>query len=300
MPRTLPLVDQNQAAAAPPPFERIGIVGLGLMGGSVAMACRRRWPAALVIGVDANGPLEQATVRHAIDVGADDLGMLRDADLVVLAAPVRENILVLDQLPQFIRGSAVVTDVGSTKRATLDTARHLPARLAFIGGHPLAGAARSGIAFASPDIFQGRPWFLTPLAGVPEPLARLSGWVEALGAVPHVIDAAAHDLLVAYVSHLPQLAASALMRVVGDAVGADGLRFAGQGLADTTRLATSAGSVWADICRSNADELGGALDRLIVELQRTRDGLARQDVVAELFGSAAAWRGQVRSGSDEP
>jgi prephenate dehydrogenase len=264
------------------------------------MACRRRWPATLVIGVDANGPLEQASARLAIDVGADDLGMLRDADLVVLAAPVRENILVLDQLPHFIPGEAIVTDVGSTKRATLDAARRLPARLAFIGGHPLAGAARTGIAFASPDIFVGRPWFLTPLAGGSEPLARLSRWVEALGALPQVIDAAAHDLLVAYLSHLPQLTASALMRVVGDAVGVDGLRFSGQGLADTTRLATSAGSVWADICRSNADELGRALDRLIAELQRTRDGLSRQDVIAELFGSAAAWRGQVKAGSDEP
>lgn len=298
--RTLPLVDVTQAAAGPAPFDRIGVVGLGLVGGSVALACRRRWPGALVIGVDANGPLEAASVRYAIDVGADDLGMLREADLVVLAAPVRENIRVLGQLAEFLPGDAVVTDVGSTKRATVEAARCLPARLPFIGGHPLAGAARTGIAFASADLFQGRPWFLTPRVEAPEPLARLSAWVGALGAVPLVLDASAHDRLVAYVSHLPQLVASALMRVVGDAVGDEGLRHGGQGLADTTRLAASAGSVWTDVCWSNADELGRALDLLVAELQRARDGLAGGDVIAELFDQAASWRGRFETRSDEP
>jgi prephenate dehydrogenase len=238
-------------------------------------------------------------VRYAIDVGADDLGMLREADLVVLAAPVRANIGVLEQLARFIPGEAVVTDVGSTKRTTVEAARCLPPRLTFIGGHPLAGAAHTGIAFASPDLFQGRPWFLTPLADTPEPLARVSAWVEALGGVARVMQPAAHDQLVAYVSHLPQLAASALMCVVGDGVGAEGLRLGGQGLADTTRLAASAGSVWADVCQSNADLLGRALELLIAELQQARDGLSRADTIAELFGRAAAWRRLVQAGSDE-
>jgi prephenate dehydrogenase len=293
MPRTLPLVDASRPDGGPPPFEKVGVVGLGLVGGSIALACRRRWPTCLVIGVDANGPLEQATVRHAIDVGADDLGMLREADLVVLAAPVGENIAILEQLPQFVPGEALVTDVGSTKRTTVAAARRLPARLTFIGGHPLAGGARGSITFASADMFEGRPWFLTPLTEPDPPLARLSAWVEALGAVPQVISAADHDRILAYLSHLPQLVASALMRAVGDAVGAEALRYAGPGLADTTRLATSPSSIWTDICESNAEELGRALDLLIEELRRTRDGLARERVIAELFDSAAAWRRQI-------
>jgi prephenate dehydrogenase len=296
MPRTLPLVDTTRPDGDPPVFEKIGIVGVGLVGGSIAMACRRRWPTCLVIGVDGNGPLEQAMVRSAIDVGADDLGMLREADLVVLAAPVRQNIGVLEQLAEFVPGSAVVTDVGSTKRATVLAARSLPARLAFVGGHPLAGAARAGVAFSSADMFEGRPWFLTPVGEAAEPLARLTAWVEAIGGVPHVIEPDVHDRLLAYLSHLPQIAASALMRVVGDAVGVEGLRFGGAGLADTTRLAASPGSVWSGICESNADQLVAALDLLIAELKRTRDGLSREDVINDLFDAAAGWRRQVDNG----
>lgn len=300
MPRTLPLVDAPRPAGETPPFEKIGVVGLGLVGGSIALACRRRWPDCLVIGVDANGPLEQATVRHAIDVGADDLGMLREADLVVLAAPVSENIAILGQLAPFVPGEALVTDVGSTKRSTVEAARALPPRLPFVGGHPLAGAARGGIASASAGLFEGRPWFLTPTAAVAAVPPRLAAWVAALGAAPHVIAADAHDRLMAYLSHLPQLAASALMRVVGDAVGADALRLAGPGLTDTTRLAASPGTVWADICESNEVELGPALDLLIAELRRTRDGLAQARVIGELFEAAAAWRREVDPGGSAP
>jgi prephenate dehydrogenase len=300
MARMLPLADANQAAGEPPPFERIGIVGLGLIGGSVALACRRRWPGALVIGVDANGPLEAASARYAIDVGADDLGMLREADLVVLAAPVRANIAVLEQLAEFVPGEAVVTDVGSTKRTTVEAARRLPSRLTFIGGHPLAGATHTGIASASADLFERRPWFLTPPDGAASQLDRLSAWVEGLGGVPRIVDAAAHDELVAFVSHLPQVVSSALMLVVGDAVGTEGLRHGGQGLIDTTRLAASAGSVWTDVCGSNADRLGQALDRLIAELQRTRSSLGQEDVIAQLFGKAAAWRRDLEARTDEP
>jgi prephenate dehydrogenase len=301
MSRSLPLVDATRPAGDPPVFGKIGIVGVGLVGGSIALACRQRWPACLVIGVDRNAPLEQAMVRSAIDVGADDLGMLREADLVVLAAPVLENIRVLHELAEFVPGDALVTDVGSTKRTVVEeAARVLPPRLTFIGGHPLAGAARAGIAFASGEMFRGRPWLLTPPAGAGEALARLSAWVEGLGAVPHVMAADEHDRLLAYVSHLPQLAASALMRVVGDTVGADGLRFAGPGLADTTRLATSPSSVWSAICESNAEELARALDLLIAELQRTREGLAREHVITDLFERAADWRRQVAGEGGEP
>lgn len=300
MPRSLPLVDATQPAGGPPPFEKVGVVGLGLVGGSVALACRRRWPACLVIGVDANGPLEQATARHAIDVGADDLGMLREADLVVLAAPVGENVAVLEELPRFIPGEALVTDVGSTKGTTVAAASHLPARLTFIGGHPLAGGARGGIAFASADMFEGRPWLLTPVSGADRQLARLSAWVEGLGGVPQVIDAEDHDRILAYLSHLPQLVASALMRVVGDAVGVDALRLAGPGLGDMTRLATSPSSMWTDICESNAPELGRALDLLIGVLRQARDGLTQERAVAELFESAATWRRELVLGGEEP
>jgi prephenate dehydrogenase len=263
-----------------------------LIGGSLALAARHRWPSALVIGVDRSEVLEQAIRRHAIDVAAEELMIASEADLVVLAAPVRQNLALLAALPGWVRGDAVVTDVGSTKRVVVDAARALPARLSFVGGHPLAGAARGGFEFARPDLFEDRPWLLTPSGEQAGPaLERLLAFVEGVGARPRVLpSAAAHDRLVALLSHLPQLTATALMSVVGEGVGEEGLALAGRGLADTTRLASSPPDIWRDICATNADEIAPALDALVAVLQQLRDGLASDATIDEVFASAAAWR----------
>jgi hypothetical protein len=145
----LPVIQPAVLAEGQPPiFARIGIVGLGLIGGSIALAARRLWPKALVIAVDRKDVLETAMRLHAIDVAADDLFVLAEADLVVLAAPVRQNLRLLDQLDDYVRQPAVVTDTGSTKRAMVEAARRLPSRFTFIGGHPLGGAASSGLEHA--------------------------------------------------------------------------------------------------------------------------------------------------------
>src|SRR3712207_6288722 len=112
----LPMVPAREAGK-PPVFERIAILGLGLIGGSIALAARQTWPRALVIAVDNKDVLEQAMVRHAIDVAADEPYVISDAELVILAAPVRQNLELLSRLDEFVPGHAVVTDVGSTKRA---------------------------------------------------------------------------------------------------------------------------------------------------------------------------------------
>lgn len=289
-PQFLPMA--SPAAAAPPVFERIAVVGLGLIGGSIALAARARWPAALVIGVDRADVLEQAMTRHAIDVAAEDLMIVSEADLVILAAPVRTSIDLLAALPEWLKGEAVVTDVGSSKRAIVAAAEALPERLVFVGGHPLAGAARGGIGFARPDLFEKRPWLFTPAdERSAAALARLFSFVEALGARPHVLPSAvAHDQLVALLSHLPQLTASALMSVVGEGLGEAGLALAGRGLVDTTRLASSPPDIWRDICATNADEIGAALDTIIGVLRALRDDLTSGRVIDQVFESAARWR----------
>src|SRR5437870_4384168 len=118
----------RRSEGQPPVFEKIGIVGLGLIGGSIALAARDVWPSSLVIGVDGKDVLEEAMRRHAIDVAADDLIVLAEADLVVLAAPVRENISLLADLDENVRQPAIVTDTGGTKRIMVDAARALPPR----------------------------------------------------------------------------------------------------------------------------------------------------------------------------
>jgi prephenate dehydrogenase len=298
MPRTLPVVQPGlEAAGEPPPFGRIGIVGLGLVGGSIAMAARRLWPRALVVGVDRNDVLEAAQRLHAIDVAADDLGMLKEVELVVLAAPVGENIRLMGELADAVDGEAVVTDVGSTKQAIVAAAGALPPRLAFVGGHPLAGAAHGGIAHASAELFRDRPWILTPVepvaGGEAAALARVETFVRALGARPVVMSPADHDRLVAWTSHLPQLAASALMAVVGEAVSDEGLALAGPGLRDTTRLASSPARVWADICRTNGAAVGEALDTLIASLGELREHLEDPAAIERLFERAGRWRARL-------
>jgi prephenate dehydrogenase len=286
-----------KAQGAPPIFAKIGIVGLGLIGGSIALRARELWPSSLVIAVDQKDVLEIAMRLHAIDVAADDLIVLAEADLVVLAAPVRQNIELLEQLDENIRQPAIITDTGSTKREIASAAGRLPPRFTFIGGHPLAGAAHGGLEHARPELFAGRPWLLT----LPRPsdqgaaaLDKLTAFVQALGAEPRLMAADAHDRLLAYLSHLPQLTASALMQVVGDAVGQDGLGLAGRGLADTTRLASSPDDIWKDIAATNADQIGPALDALIEVLQALRNDLPEGDRLTEVFTDARRWRERLK------
>ena len=308
----LPVIQPGRplpSSGAPPVFDKIGIVGLGLIGGSIALAARQLWPKALVIGVDTKDVLETAMRLHAIDVAADDLIVLAEADVVILAAPVRTNIALLADLDENIRQPAVITDTGSTKREIMAAAASLPARFTFVGGHPLAGAAQGGLEHARADLFAGRPWLLTPASArgdearasarqagdVTDPgLVKLTEFVQALGAVPRVMGVQAHDRLLAFLSHLPQLTASALMQVVGGAVGQEGLELAGRGLADTTRLASSPPDIWRDIAATNADEIGPALDALIALLQALRKDLPHGDSLTDVFVDAARWRGSLK------
>jgi len=189
----------------------------------------------------------------------------------------------------------LITDAGSTKRAMVEAARALPERLQFVGGHPLAGAARGGIEASRPDLFERRPWVLTPDLSTPRATVdRLAGFVRALGGSPFELDPETHDHVLAYTSHLPQLTASALMHVVGEAVGENGLQLSGGGLADTTRVAASPARIWSDICATNADQILPALDRLIATLQEMRAHLT-DGGVDPLFESARRWRGRIRS-----
>lgn len=288
----LPVIQPGRPLSTRPlVFEKIGIVGLGLIGGSIALAARQIWPKSLVIGVDNKDVLETAMRLHAIDVAADDPIVLAEADLVILAAPVRQNVVLLAELEENVRVPAVVTDTGSTKRAIVDGAKELPSRFTFVGGHPLAGAAVSGLEHARPDLFRGRPWLFTPANdGAGAALGKLMEFVQALGAVPSVMTVDAHDRMLAFISHLPQLTASALMEVVGTAVHEEGLALAGRGLIDTTRLASSPADIWQDIAATNSDEVGPALDTLIARLQELRRDLGRGVRLTEVFDAANRWR----------
>jgi prephenate dehydrogenase len=282
-------VREARASAEPGPFARIAIAGFGLIGGSIALAIKRRWPSSLVIAIDEKHVLEPAMRVHAADVGGDSLVMAGDADLVILAAPVLQNIALFEQLPEYLPSGAVVTDVGSTKRLIVAAADRNPS-LIFIGGHPMSGAASGGFGAARPDMFDRRPWILTPGTRHGDALAKLEAFITGVGAVPHIMTADLHDRLVGAVSHLPQITASALMHVVGKLAGDAGLELAGPGLMDTTRLASSPPEIWRDIAASNEDVLREALDALIKTMTDVRASLRDGEKIESLFSSASKWR----------
>ena len=229
---------------------------------------------------------------RAADAGGDDLALAEGADLIMLAAPVRQNIGVLHDLPTRVRGEAIVTDVGSTKRAIVAAAQHLPPRLRFVGGHPLAGAATGGFEAARAGPLP-RPALDSDADRARSRHRRgraLSALAVAVGAVPRIMDPIAHDRLMAYLSHLPQLAVSALMQVVGEHAGRDGLSLAGTGLRDTTRLASSPAGTWRDVTATNADALGAAIDDLTAALQRLKADLTAGQELQQVFDAAARWK----------
>jgi prephenate dehydrogenase len=285
-------------SSSDPPFRSISIVGLGLIGGSIALAVRERWPATRVTGVDRKAVLAHALGSGAVDRTADSAADASDADLIVLAAPVRQNLKLLAEIAQRVPAATIVTDVGSTKRGIVDAAAaHEFA--AFVGGHPIGGAEHGGFGFARPDLFTHRPWIFTPATSTPATVVHtLFEFARGLGARPSTMDAAEHDRVMAFLSHLPQLTASALMDVIGSSAGRSGLRLAGRGLVDTTRLASSPAETWRDVCATNADAVAEALDQLIARLSELRGGLRGGEAVDRVFAEAARWRAELMSGRD--
>ena len=283
---------------AEPPFKSISIIGLGLIGGSIALAVRERWPAIRIAGVDRKAALAHAFGSGAIDRAVDSAADAVDTDLIILAAPVRQNLKLLAEIAQRLPAATVVTDVGSTKRSIVDAAAAL-ACASFVGGHPIGGAEQGGFGFARPDLFRHRPWIFTPGRSTPATsLDRLFEFAAGVGARPSTMDAAEHDRVMAFLSHLPQLAASALMDVIGRGAGENALRLAGRGLVDTTRLASSPAETWRDVCATNADAVANALDQLIARLSELRADLRGGDAVDRVFAEAARWRAELMSSRD--
>lgn len=282
-----------------PPFNTIAIVGLGLIGGSIALAVRERWPPVRIVGVDAPPVLAHAIGSGAIDRAAARIEDVGTPDLVILAAPVGQNVALLPQAAMRVAPDGVVTDVGGTKRDIMQAAAALASPAVFVGGHPIGGAERGGFGFARPDLFKGRPWLFTPAGRGRDALVdRLFTFARGVGARPTTLEPERHDRLMAFLSHLPQLTASALMDIVGQAAEGDGLRMAGRGLVDTTRLASSPASVWRDICAANADEIGVALDLLIERLTVLRGDLKRGDAIEAVFDAAGRWRAELMTGRE--
>ena len=258
------------------PFRRVAVIGVGLLGGSLGMALRERDAKVHVRGVGRSRErLELARRRGAVDDFAlEGSAALADRDLVVLATPIEQILAALGNLGPLGPG-AVVTDLGSTKRAICARAREtLPPGIGFVGGHPFAGKEVTGVEHADADLFAGAPWVLCAEPG--RAVERMSALVESVGARVVRLSPEEHDRAAAWISHLPQLLSTALANVAqgADVHQATLLALAGSGFRDMVRLSGSAYGVWKGILQTNGDNIGDALAAFGTELDAVTRALS--------------------------
>lgn len=280
-------------------FRRVAILGTGLIGGSFALALRRRIPGVHITGFDVASVLEAARTRGLVDEASPDLaGVMDGADLVYIALPISVTIELLPLIARHAAPNALVTDSGSTKRAIcLAAAQVFTGGAIFLGGHPMAGKEMKGMDAATVDLFHGAKYALIgdvftgdaltndALTGDNQSLKDLrvmafAALLESIGASPVWLDAGTHDWAVAIISHLPQMAAIALAEVIGVETDESGLpaSLAGGGARDALRLAGSPYAMWRDVAFTNSDNLSRALDSLSQAIDHLRTHLTSREM----------------------
>jgi prephenate dehydrogenase len=275
----------------------VAIVGVGLIGGSFGLALKKAGFMGEILGVSSETAIAEALRRGAIDRALPLAEAASEADLIYLAQPIGRIMDTLRRLDGVVKQDALITDAGSTKSAIVSLAREVSRRAQFLGGHPMAGKAKRGVAEAEADLFVGRTYVLTPTreADLETPrAAELLGWIERIGAIRVVMGPDRHDEVVSFTSHLPQLASTALAATAADNLESpEDLQVAGPGLADMTRLAGSAYEIWRDILATNTDSIDRALEAYIARLEYLRENL-RTRAMQEQFDAGATLASRLR------
>jgi prephenate dehydrogenase len=276
---------------------RIAIVGLGLMGGSLAMALKGK--AAAVVGADPNHDVvRRALHTKIVDQGSTHPGeVISEVDLIVLAAPVKGIMRLLEELPQLHPGTPVVMDMGSTKQRITAAMAELPDRFEPVGGHPMCGKEKAGLENASTELFRGAPFALTLL---PRTTFRARALAEqlvlAVGGHPVIIDAQAHDNWTAATSHMPYLLACALAA----ATPREASPLVGPGFRSTTRVAASSSQIMLDILSTNTGPVLEALAHFRREIDLLEALLKREDWETLAVTLELAARRQRRLAGEKP
>jgi prephenate dehydrogenase len=275
----------------------VAIFGVGLIGGSFALALRQAGFSGKIIGVSS-----PETIRKAVELGVIDEGLpaeqaARSADLIYLAQPILRIVEILPELDPWVRPDALVTDAGSTKSTIVERAGALK-RCQFLGGHPMAGREKRGVEAAEAELFRGRPYVLTPHSEAElqtPPVREFLAWIGKIGAIPVILSPPEHDQIVAFTSHLPQLASTGLAALLeGRAEPKSGVF--GPALLDSTRLALSSFDIWGDILATNRDSIRIALRSYIAQLEEFSQALEAGSL-EEHFRRAAKIASQLRDWS---
>ena len=275
-------------------FERVAVIGVGLIGGSFALALKKAGMCGTVVGVGRNAEnLRVALERGAIDeIGPSATDAARDADLVLVAVPVLQMFHVFSSIAGVVRADAIITDAGSTKQDVVATARRAlgDALARFVPAHPIAGAEHSGAAAAQAGLFEGKRVVIAPLAETaPDALEHAEDAWRACGARLFRMTPEEHDRVFAAVSHLPHLLAYALVRdIAARENSAQLFGYAAGGFRDFTRIASSHPEMWRDICVANKDALLAEIDRYAAQLASLRPLIERCDsrALERLFSEA--------------
>jgi len=281
-------------------FGKLAILAPGLLGGSLGMAVHARGLAGKVV-VWARRPEQRVScaAQAWCDEAADTPeAAVAGADLVVLCPPVDAIVPLVERIAPYLGPATLITDVGSTKSLVCRHARFAVehSRTTFVGAHPMAGSERSGLEHAQADLFVGAPCFVTPLEDdEPEPVRQVVTFWHRLGTEVITTTPERHDEIVAHISHLPHVVASLLGQLLGRK-DASWARFAGNGLKDTTRVASGSPTLWKSILAQNRDEVVRALGAMEDDLHRLRSALINGDDLAVLatLERGKAFRDQLR------
>jgi prephenate dehydrogenase len=243
-------------------FKKITIIGVGLIGGSLGLALKKKNPKFKISGIDKLEIIEKAIARGAIDEGTINLeNGIKEADLIIIATPVKTIIDLLPRINPFIKKGCIVTDTGSTKGQIVETADKILSKdVYFVGGHPIAGSEKYGIDSADPHLFQDKTYILTPTNDTNLlALKKIFLLIKIINAKRLILDPLEHDRIVGAVSHLPQIMAVSLTNMIGELGQQENndnyFKAIGEGFKDMTRIASSPYKMWEDICETNQENI---------------------------------------------
>jgi prephenate dehydrogenase len=270
----------------------VAIIGTGLIGSSFGLALKLVGFTGHIYGVSSPPAAEAALAAGAIDSIATLEAAVPQADLIYLAQPISRILHTLRHLDPLVQPHALITDAGSTKQTIVSTAHASIHRCQFLGGHPMAGKESTGAQAAEASLFEGRPYILTPGDLQTHAAQTFQEYLRKFGAKIVILGADEHDHLVAFSSHLPQLASTAMASMIAE-ISPASAPVAGPGLIDSTRLALSSYDLWRDIVSTNTEPIVEALTAYIQKLDHLRENLRTRQLHDE-FTAAAAFAKQLR------
>ena len=287
--------------------EKVGFIGLGLIGGSLAKAIRTYFPDYEIVAFDKNKEaLALATQESVIDVAATTIDdNFRNCSYIFLCAPVAFNVAYLKQLTEYLNDACILTDVGSVKTNIHEEVIKLGIEKYFIGGHPMAGSEKSGYANSKAMILENAYFVLTPSKEVSqEKIDKYEQLVSTIHALPIILDYKEHDYITGTISHLPHIIAATLVNYVKDSDTKSELmkRLAAGGFKDITRIASSSPIMWQNICLKNKDNIVDILDKYIDSLEDFKEAIEREDDLDlyNRFESSRNYRNSMPSSSAGP